>query len=113
MTLEDFRSGPGWSSLQLPADGSEAARERGHEKLGRVHFVGIGGIGMSGIAEVLLTIGYQISGSDLADNDTTRRLRELGAEVFFGHDASHVGAGTSVVAPGASPSFLAPRCWPS
>ncbi len=95
MTLEErFRSGPGWSSLQFPTDGGEVALER---NLGRVHFVGIGGIGMSGIAEVLLTLGYQITGSDLADNDTTRRLRELGAEVFFGHDAAHVGADTSVV----------------
>jgi UDP-N-acetylmuramate--alanine ligase len=98
MTLEErFRSGPGWSSLQYPADAGDAARDRGQEKLGHVHFVGIGGIGMSGIAEVLLTIGYQISGSDLADNDTTRRLRELGAEVFFGHEAGHVGEDTSVV----------------
>jgi UDP-N-acetylmuramate--alanine ligase len=98
MTLEErFRSGPGWSALQFPADGSDVARDREPGALGIVHFVGIGGIGMSGIAEVLLTLGYRITGSDLADNDTTRRLRELGAQVYFGHEASHVGADTSVV----------------
>jgi len=94
MTLEErFRSGPAWSSLHVPPEDGVAAERR----LGRIHFVGIGGIGMSGIAEVLLTLGYAISGSDLSDNDTTRRLRELGAEVWFGHDAAHIGADTSVV----------------
>lgn len=94
MTLEErFRSGPAWSSLQLPPEGAVAADRRA----GRIHLVGIGGIGMSGIAEVLLTLGYTISGSDLSDNDTTRRLRKLGAEVWFGHEASHIGPDTSVV----------------
>jgi len=51
----------------------------------KVHFVGIGGIGMSGIAEVLLNLGYRISGSDLAESETTSRLQRLGAEVFLGH----------------------------
>ncbi|MBL8919674.1 MAG: UDP-N-acetylmuramate--L-alanine ligase [Myxococcaceae bacterium] len=51
----------------------------------RVHFVGIGGIGMSGIAEVLLNLGYQVSGSDLKESDVTRRLVSLGARVGFGH----------------------------
>jgi UDP-N-acetylmuramate--alanine ligase len=51
----------------------------------RVHFVGIGGIGMSGIAEVLLNLGYQVSGSDLKESDVTRRLTSLGARVGFGH----------------------------
>src|SRR5438477_9178652 len=57
----------------------------------RVHFVGIGGIGMSGIAEVLLTLGYAVSGSDLHESETTRRLVQLGAHVDIGaHDAAHV-----------------------
>jgi UDP-N-acetylmuramate--alanine ligase len=51
----------------------------------RVHFVGIGGIGMSGIAEVLLNLGYSVSGSDLKESDVTRRLVSLGAKVFVGH----------------------------
>ncbi len=56
----------------------------------RVHFVGIGGVGMSGIAEVLCTLGYQVSGSDNADNATTRRLTSLGVTVHRGHAASNV-----------------------
>ena len=56
----------------------------------RVHFVGIGGVGMSGIAEVLCTLGYQVSGSDNADNATTRRLASLGAAVHRGHAAANV-----------------------
>ena len=56
----------------------------------RVHFVGIGGIGMSGIAEVLLNLGYPVSGSDLKSNATTERLRELGGNVVVGHKGDHV-----------------------
>ncbi|MEQ1766759.1 MAG: UDP-N-acetylmuramate--L-alanine ligase, partial [Methylotenera sp.] len=56
----------------------------------RVHFVGIGGAGMSGIAEVLCTLGYQVSGSDNADNAVTRRLASLGATVCRGHAAANV-----------------------
>jgi UDP-N-acetylmuramate--alanine ligase len=56
----------------------------------RVHFVGIGGVGMSGIAEVLCNLGYSVSGSDRADNATTRRLAELGARIDRGHDAANV-----------------------
>jgi len=56
----------------------------------RVHFVGIGGVGMSGIAEVLCTLGYQVSGSDSADNAVTRRLQKLGVDVHRGHAASNV-----------------------
>ena len=61
-----------------------------------VHFVGIGGIGMSGIAEVLLNLGYRVRGSDLKDGETARRLRGLGADVRLGHAAEHV-AGVDVV----------------
>jgi len=56
----------------------------------RVHFVGIGGVGMSGIAEVLQTLGYQVSGSDMADNAVTRRLASLGINVMRGHAAANV-----------------------
>ena len=57
----------------------------------RIHFVGIGGIGMSGIAEVLLNLGYDVRGSDAADQDTTRRLSRLGARILRGHGREHVG----------------------
>ncbi|HEX6897374.1 MAG TPA: UDP-N-acetylmuramate--L-alanine ligase [Bryobacteraceae bacterium] len=65
-------------------------------KIQRVHFVGIGGIGMSGIAEVLLNLGYKISGSDLKRSAVTDRLRELGATIFEGHAAENV-TGAEVV----------------
>jgi UDP-N-acetylmuramate--alanine ligase len=55
-----------------------------------IHFVGIGGIGMSGIAEVLLNLGYRVSGSDLKASETTRRLASLGGRIDLGHDAAHV-----------------------
>ncbi|HZS42522.1 MAG TPA: UDP-N-acetylmuramate--L-alanine ligase [Polyangia bacterium] len=63
----------------------------------RIHFVGIGGIGMSGIAEVLLTLGYSVGGTDLKESDTTRRLSELGASIAFGHAPEHLGAADVVV----------------
>jgi UDP-N-acetylmuramate--alanine ligase len=62
-----------------------------------IHFVGIGGAGMSGIAEVLLNQGYRISGSDLAESSATRRLVAMGAEVFIGHDARHVLGADAIV----------------
>jgi len=65
-------------------------------KVRRIHFVGIGGAGMSGIAEVLVNQGYQVSGSDLAANAATRRLAQLGAKVLLEHQAANV-AGADVV----------------
>ncbi len=59
-------------------------------RIRRVHFVGIGGAGMSGIAEVLVNQGFEVSGSDLAESRVTRRLVDMGAHVFIGHDAAHV-----------------------
>jgi len=56
----------------------------------RVHFIGIGGVGMSGIAEVLCTLGYAVSGSDVADSPACERLRRAGATVFLGHAAEHL-----------------------
>jgi UDP-N-acetylmuramate--alanine ligase len=66
-------------------------------KVRRVHFVGIGGAGMSGIAEVLLNLGYEVSGSDLAEGAATRRLAALGATVHVGHAAGHVATADAVV----------------
>jgi UDP-N-acetylmuramate--alanine ligase len=66
-------------------------------KVKRVHFVGIGGAGMSGIAEVLLNLGYEVSGSDLASNAATRRLVDLGATVMQGHAAQNVASADAVV----------------
>ncbi len=66
-------------------------------KVKRVHFVGIGGAGMSGIAEVLLTQGYKVSGSDVASSATTRRLADLGAQIAVGHAAKNVSAADVVV----------------
>ena len=56
-----------------------------------IHFVGIGGIGMSGIAEVLITQGFRVTGSDIKAGQSVRRLRKLGAEIFIGHDESNIG----------------------
>ena len=65
--------------------------------IGPLHFVGIGGIGMSGIAEVLHNLGYRVQGSDLADSANVRRLRELGIPVAVGHAAGNLGAAEVVV----------------
>lgn len=59
-------------------------------RIKHVHFVGVGGVGMAGIAEVLLSEGYKVSGSDMADNALTKRLRSVGAEIYLGHDASYI-----------------------
>src|ERR1700690_3131659 len=66
-------------------------------QIGPIHFVGIGGIGMSGIAEVLLNLGHQVQGSDLSDNANVKRLREQGATVFVGHDKANLGTAAVVV----------------
>src|SRR5438105_1435055 len=67
-------------------------------KLQRIHFVGIGGIGMSGIAEVLINLGYKISGSDLKSSAVTQRLATLGATISEGHRAENVSGAEVVVA---------------
>ena len=66
-------------------------------KVRHIHFVGIGGAGMSGIAEVLLNLGYQVSGSDLAENAATRRLEGLGAKIFIAHAAGQIDGADAVV----------------
>jgi UDP-N-acetylmuramate--alanine ligase len=67
-------------------------------KIQRIHFVGIGGIGMSGIAEVLLNLGYKVSGSDLRNSAVTQRLASLGADIFEGHRPENVAGADVVVA---------------
>jgi UDP-N-acetylmuramate--alanine ligase len=66
-------------------------------KTRRVHFIGIGGIGMSGIAELLANLGYVVSGSDNTRSAVTDRLETLGIRVAYGHDARHVGDAEVVV----------------
>jgi UDP-N-acetylmuramate--alanine ligase len=66
-------------------------------RVNHIHFVGIGGVGMCGIAEVLLNLGYTVTGSDMADNAATKRLVGQGARVFFGHDASYMQGADVVV----------------
>ncbi|MBI1205696.1 MAG: UDP-N-acetylmuramate--L-alanine ligase [Azospirillum sp.] len=81
--------------------------------IGTIHFVGIGGIGMSGIAEVLKTLGYAVQGSDLADNANVKRLRELGIPVEVGHRAENLGSAAVVVVSSAvkrdNPELVAAR----
>ena len=66
-------------------------------KVKHLHFVGIGGSGMNGIAEVLLNLGFQVSGSDISSNSATRRLKKLGAAVFLGHDGQNLDSADAVV----------------
>ena len=66
-------------------------------EIGTIHFVGIGGIGMSGIAEVMHNLGYSVQGSDLAEGASVERLRKRGIEVFVGHDAANLGDAAVVV----------------
>ena len=68
-----------------------------YKKIRRIHFVGIGGIGMSGIAEVLHNLGYLVSGSDSRESETTRRLASLGVRVVIGHQAENLGEADVVV----------------
>ncbi len=79
----------------------------------RIHFIGIGGAGMGGIAEVLANEGYQISGSDIAGNRVTEHLASLGATIFIGHEASHVSGASVVVVStaihGDNPEIIAAR----
>ena len=79
----------------------------------QIHFVGIGGAGMSGIAEVLLNLGYQVSGSDLTEGAATKRLKGLGAVIHIGHDPQNIGTAEAVVistaVAGNNPEVLAAR----
>ena len=97
--------------------------------IGTIHFIGIGGIGMSGIAEVMHNLGYRVQGSDIADSYVVEGLRKRGISVHIGHDAANVdgvggrrhldrgqarqcrGRGRARAA--ASPSSAAPKCSPN
>ncbi|MEK8086118.1 UDP-N-acetylmuramate--L-alanine ligase [Aquabacterium sp. A3] len=78
-----------------------------------IHFVGIGGAGMSGIAEILHNLGYTVSGSDQSDSKTARRLASLGITVYIGHDAAHIAGAeavvTSTAVKGDNPEVIAAR----
>ncbi len=82
-------------------------------KVKNIHFVGIGGSGMNGIAEVLLNLGFQVSGSDIGTNSATRRLNKLGATVYLGHDVQNLNSADAVVVSTAvkpdNPEVLAAR----
>ena len=95
------------SNLLTPADPVPAAR------LGRVHFAGIGGAGMSGIARIMLARGIGVSGSDARDSALLGELRELGASVHVGHapdHLGHLGPGDTLVC--RAPSARITRNWP-
>ena len=81
--------------------------------IGPVHFVGIGGIGMSGIAEVLANLGYTVQGSDVADNANVKRLRDKGVKVAIGHKAENIDGAEVVVVSSAikrdNPELVAAR----
>ena len=81
--------------------------------IGTIHFVGIGGIGMSGIAEVLHNLGYSVQGSDLSESSNVQRLRGIGVPVAIGHDAAHIGQAQVVVistaVPRDNPEVMAAR----
>jgi UDP-N-acetylmuramate--alanine ligase len=81
--------------------------------IGPVHFVGIGGIGMSGIAEVLANLGYSVTGSDVADSANVKRLRDKGVKVVIGHKAENINGADVVVVSSAikrdNPELIAAR----
>src|SRR4030088_899675 len=85
-------------------------------KVKHVHFVGIGGAGMSGIAEVMLNLGFEVSGSDIAESAATQRLKALGAKVHIGHADANVSGANAVVTSTAvkpdNPEVAAPPAQP-
>ena len=85
----------------------------GMSRIKKIHFIGIGGVGMGGIAEVMLNLGYQVSGSDMRENKIVKRLKSLGAEIAIGHDAANI-AGSDVIVvstavPEENPEVIAAR----
>src|SRR5215213_10922111 len=83
------------------------------QSIGPLHFIGIGGIGMSGIAEVLINLGYKVQGSDLTENANARRLAEKGATIHIGHRSENLGDAEVVVVSSAvkrdNPELMAAR----
>src|SRR6185369_347915 len=94
------------SASRVAASSRRAAGEDAdvYGRTRRIHFVGIGGSGMSGIAEVMLNMGYEVSGSDLKPGDATERLVRLGGRVFTGHAAANVEGAQVVVVSTAVPA---------
>jgi UDP-N-acetylmuramate--alanine ligase len=90
--------------MSLPARPPAAVQPQGMGRVRRIHFVGAGGAGMGGIAEVLHNLGYVVSGSDLRENAVTRRLARLGVTIALGHDAAHVADCDAVVVSTAVPA---------
>ncbi|HXW42281.1 MAG TPA: Mur ligase domain-containing protein, partial [Xanthobacteraceae bacterium] len=82
-------------------------------EIGPVHFIGIGGIGMSGIAEVMVNLGYTVQGTDQSESANVKRLRDKGVKIAVGHDAKNLGAAQVVVVSSAikhdNPELLAAR----
>ena len=72
-------------------------------KAKHIHFVGVGGIGMSGIAELLLNLGYEVSGSDIRESAVTQRLSQLGGKIFSGHSKENIEGADVVVYSSAVP----------
>ncbi len=83
--------------MTLPVQPGNHSAPQGMGKVRRIHFIGAGGAGMGGIAEVLHNLGYEVSGSDLHENNMTRRLAGMGVTVFIGHDEVHVESVDAVV----------------
>jgi len=79
-------------------------------RIQRVHFVGVGGSGMNGIAEVLVNQGFDVSGSDLLESRVTRHLEKLGVKVFIGHDAAYVD-GVDVLVVSTAFLKITPKSW--
>src|SRR4029078_2394547 len=91
-----------WLAKMLPRQRSILLRNLRETKemflhVKNIHFVGVGGIGMSGIAEVLCDLGFSVSGSDLKKSKSTDRLEKMGARIFEGHDEPNVGNAQVVV----------------
>src|SRR5215469_11549032 len=102
-----FRRGS-WSAQSHQGTAMKLPRD-----IGPIHFVGIGGIGMSGIAEVLANLGYHVQGSDLSDSGNVKRLRDKGITVTVGHDAKNLDSAEVVVVSSAikrdNPELVAAR----
>src|SRR6266849_2705538 len=86
-------------NLERPSVERRATTDRRDRmrRINTLHFIGIGGSGMGGIAEVLINLGYAVQGSDLKANGVTQRLARLGATIFIGHSADHLGEADVVV----------------
>ena len=80
----------------MPDSHKHYSAHLGFGKLKNIHFIGIGGAGMSGIAEVLINLGYQVSGSDIKDGKATQHLKSKGATIYIGHHAQNI-SGCDVV----------------